>query len=173
MEHGEKCDVMNNTLGEDHFYQMDNQVPLYSCMATGAKNLLDDAPFYSRWISARRRTLNIFDSHLIFGDWVINYDVILSANLFKTKSGIISSYLLKIQTPEGSFQFGLSANKFWSSDLPFVVKRMEGKPRGCLSPCAVKPGNRKCSLNACEGPRKQALVSPLSPGPSSACGHND
>lgn len=71
--------------------------------------------------------LNVFRDRLECGNWTIPYSAIEQAVLFETKQWFIPCYILKIQTADSAFQFGLNPGKFWGGDLPFEVERQKGR----------------------------------------------
>ncbi len=106
---------------------IDNSSPIRSCMVKAVKGAPDDFAYGMRWVTSQRGLLKIFQDHLKCGDWSITYSEVEEAELFKTRSGFIPCYILKIKTRSSTYQFGLNGSKFWEGELPFEVKRTKGK----------------------------------------------
>lgn len=103
--------------------------PLYRCMTKGVKDAPESFEYGPSWVTARRGMLSVHPDRLECGDWTIPYPDISRAVLFKTSSMFIPCYILKVKTATHSYQFGLSGNAFWSTDLPFPVTREKGRLR--------------------------------------------
>ncbi|RYD22252.1 MAG: hypothetical protein EOP88_08825 [Verrucomicrobiaceae bacterium] len=102
---------------------------LYRCMTKGVKDAPESFEYGASWVTARRGMLSVHQDRLECGDWTIPYSAISQAVLFKTSQMLIPCYILKVRTATDSYQFGLSGNKFWSTDLPFPVTREKGRLR--------------------------------------------
>ena len=97
---------------------------IYTCMVKGITS--DKYEFIGRspeWITARRGLLKIFDDHLECGDWIIQNTEIESAALKTRRFLFLGGHILMIKTAKTVFQFGVNANPFWASGLPFPVTR--------------------------------------------------
>lgn len=80
------------------------------------------------WLLSRRAMLRIYDDHLECANWRIAYGEINNAILYSVRSlFIIPGFVLRIETPEACYHFGLNPNRYWSGDLPFEVTRTRGK----------------------------------------------
>lgn len=101
---------------------------LESCMAKAIKTNREEFTRSSKWVLARRGTLFVKKDKLQMDKWVIPYPEIEDAILFKTKTlFFITSYILMVKFKGEIYQFGLNPNSYWEGDLPFPVKREEGK----------------------------------------------
>lgn len=105
----------------------DSTAPLYRCMTKGVRGPAEAFQYGLKWITARRALLKVFADRLECGDWTVPYAAFQEAELFKTRSGIIPCYILKVRTATETYQFGLNGNKYWAGNLPFEVKRTEGR----------------------------------------------
>lgn len=91
------------------------------------------------WLLSRRGTLKVFDDHLECGDWCVNYADIREAVLYSVRSNfVIPCYVLKVETAEKQYHFGLNPGKFWKSELPFPVRREKGRLGYSLFSLAVR-----------------------------------
>ena len=82
------------------------------------------------WVTSRRAILKIFDNHLECGNWTVNYSEIRNAKLYSFRSPVlrVPGYILTVETDDLTYHFGLNGwGKFWKGDLPFDVKREQGK----------------------------------------------
>jgi hypothetical protein len=80
------------------------------------------------WVTARRARLKVFDDRLQCGDWTVAYGDIARAILFSVRSNfVVPGYVLKIETRDRTYHFGLSSAKHWKGPLPFPVERMRGR----------------------------------------------
>lgn len=99
-----------------------------SCMAKAIKTDSEDFKRSSKWALARRGSLIVKEDELQMNQWVFPYSEIDEVVLFKTKTlFFITCYILMIKFKGDIYQFGLNPNKFWEGELPFPVKRQEGK----------------------------------------------
>ncbi len=98
-------------------------------MTKGVKEAADQFAYGPSWVTSRRAMLKIFPDRMECGDWHISYDQMQRAVLFETKQWFIPCYVLKVQTEDHTYQFGLNSNKFWKGDLPFRVEREKGRLR--------------------------------------------
>ena len=101
--------------------------PLHQGMTKAIEGAPEDFGYSPKWITSRRAQLRVFEDRLECGDWTILSSQIEKAELFKTRSGLMPCYILKILTGEQSYQFGLNPSKYWKTELPFPVDRTEGK----------------------------------------------
>ena len=94
--------------------------PKYKCLTKATTDEFDQFKFGS---------LQVFDTHLKFRDWNIQYDEIKNATLYSFKEMLfIPGYILKIETENKCYHFGLNGNEFWGNDLPFTTQREKGMP---------------------------------------------
>ena len=105
----------------------DDVAPIYRCMTKGVRGAPEEFEYGLKWITSRRAFLEVFQDRLECGDWNIPFEEVREAELFQTRSGIVPCFILKARTAENTFQFGLNGNKFWKGDLPFEVKRTQGR----------------------------------------------
>ena len=109
---------------------------IYRCMTKGVEGSAEEFEYGLKWITSRRGSLKVFQDRIECGDWEIPYASIEDAELFQTRSGFIPCFILKVRTPDKTFQFGLNGNKFWKGELPFRVKRTKGRLKySALSVC--------------------------------------
>lgn len=101
--------------------------PLYRCMTKGVRGASEAFEHGLSWVTSRRAFLTVWPDRLECGDWSIPHSTITQAVLFKTRQMFIPCYILKLQTQDATYQFGLNGNKYWASDLPFPVARETGK----------------------------------------------
>ena len=79
---------------------------------------------------SRRGSLKVFAAHLECGDWGIDYSDIKNAVLCSFRSFFlrIPGHILTVETEDRTYHFGLNGwGRFWKGDLPFEVKRENGK----------------------------------------------
>ena len=101
---------------------------LFQCMtkATTAKG--NQFRIGIPWAFSRRAFLKVFDDHLECGDWRIDYTSINDATLFAYRSVFyIPGYVLRINTDEKTYNFGVNGWKYWEGELPFPVRRDKGR----------------------------------------------
>ncbi len=104
--------------------------PLFQamCKATTAEG--DQLKVGPNWIVARRGRLKLFEDHLACGDWQIPFADIQLAELNSVRSAFFyRGYVLKVETAERTYHFGLNGNRFWEGDLPFPVERKQASLR--------------------------------------------
>lgn len=101
--------------------------PLYRCMTKGVRGASEAFEYSMSWVTARRAFLHVWPDRLECGDWTIPFPAITQAVLFQTRQAFIPCYILKLQTQDAAYQFGLNGNKFWAGDLPFPVTRETGR----------------------------------------------
>jgi len=102
--------------------------PLYTCLTKVTRAEGNQLKYGPNWILARRARLKLFEGHLICGDWNIPYSAINKAVLYSIRSTFfIPGYVLKLETSEKTYHFGLNCGTFWKGDLPFPVERKRGK----------------------------------------------
>ena len=104
---------------------------IHQCMAKGVIAEGDQLKHGPKWILARRGRLKIFQDHLECGNWTIEYRDIKNATLYLVRQYIIvipiPAYVLKIETEDKTYYFGLNPNKYWKNELPFPVERQKGR----------------------------------------------
>jgi hypothetical protein len=102
--------------------------PLYSCMtkATSAEgDMLKRGP---NWLLARRSRLSVFSDRLECGDWTIRNEEIEHAVLYSIRQSLfIPGFVLKIETQDKTYHFGLNYSSFWKEELPFPAARERGR----------------------------------------------
>lgn len=103
------------------------QEPIYRCLTKGVKGASEAFAYGLSWVTARRSFLSIFHDRLECGNWIIPYGTMTRAVLFETRQMWIPCYILKIQTADACYQFGLNGSKFWAGELPFAVTREAGR----------------------------------------------
>ena len=80
------------------------------------------------WVLSRRGILKVFGDRLECGDWRIPYSDISEAVLYSIRSILfIPGYVLRIQTKDRTYHFGMNWGAFWKGQLPFAVRREKGK----------------------------------------------
>jgi hypothetical protein len=88
------------------------------------------ARFSHRWLFARRGSLRLTDRALEFEDWVIPYEELRDAVIYRAPSHTSAASILVISSPNGTYQFQLLSTSpfhyaigtFWSTELPFHVR---------------------------------------------------
>lgn len=100
---------------------------LFRGMTKAVQGAPEDFGYNAKWITSRRAALEVYEDRLKCGDWTILYTDMKEAELFKTRSGLIPCYILKVLTDGDSFQFGLNPSRYWKGELPFAVERTEGR----------------------------------------------
>ncbi|MBA4031232.1 MAG: hypothetical protein C0478_10150 [Planctomyces sp.] len=114
---------------------------LHQCLTKATIAEGDQRQYGPRWITARRGKLQVFDDHLHCGHWSIPYPEITDAVLYSFRSTFlrIPGYLLTVSTAEKTYHFGLNGwGSFWKNDLPFPVRREQGKLRYTWFSIAVR-----------------------------------
>jgi hypothetical protein len=102
---------------------------LYKCMTKAVLSDTDQLQYGPNWLYSRRAVLKIFEDHLECRDWTIHYEEIQEAILYSIRSFFIPGYVLRIQTRDKTFWFGLNWGKFWSNNPPFPMKRERKRMR--------------------------------------------
>lgn len=98
----------------------------YRCLCKAIKGV-DGSPEYSaKWIGSKRAHFNVYEDQITCGSWVLPFEEIISATLFKTKQWFIPVGVLKLVTKTESYQFGFNP---WSHpldhiDIPISEKRV-------------------------------------------------
>ena len=101
---------------------------LYKCMTKATTAQGDQMRYGPNWILSRRAILKVYDDHLECGDWSIDYTTIREAVLLSIRSSFfVPGYVLRIQTSDKVFHFGLNWGRFWKGELPFAARRERGK----------------------------------------------
>ena len=90
-----------------------------------------------KWITSRRAKLRLFTDRLECSDWTIRYDDIREAVLTSFRSPIlrIPGYVLAARTDDKTYHFGLNGWRYWEGELPFPVRRENGRLR--MSPLSI------------------------------------
>lgn len=102
--------------------------PIYKCMTKATTAEGDQMEHGPNWLRSRRARLKVFDDRLECGDWILPFSDIREAVLFRICSTLfIPGYVLRVQTEQRTYHFGLNAGSFWKGELPFAVKRETGK----------------------------------------------
>ena len=101
---------------------------LHKCITKATAAEGDQMKYGPNWAFSRRAPLKVFDDHLECGNWNINTNEIENAVLYSIKSiFLFPGYVLKIETKEKCYHFGLNWGKFWKGELPFQIRREKGK----------------------------------------------
>ncbi len=80
----------------------------YSCFCKAIKGV-DSTPEYSaKWIGSKRESFKVYEDKISCGSWVVPFDEIDSATLFKTKQWFIPAEVLQLITKTESYQFGFN-----------------------------------------------------------------
>lgn len=103
--------------------------PLYCCMTKATRATGDQLQYGPNWIFSRRAILKLFPDRLECGNWCIAYSDFDEAVLYSVRSGLlrIPCYVLRLETSDGTYHFGLNPGKFWKGDLRFPVRREVGR----------------------------------------------
>jgi hypothetical protein len=96
---------------------------LYRCMTKATTAEGDDIRHSVSWMLSRRAFLKVYKDRLECGDWIIPYEAMSEAVLFRTRQLLIPCYVLRVKALGRIYQFGLNPGKFWEADLPFPVRR--------------------------------------------------
>lgn len=103
---------------------------LHHCMTKATTAVGDQRRHGPNWLTSRRGMLTVFADHLECGNWRIDYSDITDAVLFSFRSTLlrIPGCILTIATPDRTYHFGLNGwGRFWEGELPFRVRREQGK----------------------------------------------
>lgn len=111
---------------------------VYKCMTKAVDSPGDQMKYGPNWTFSRRGILKVYDDHLECRDWYIENHQIKNAVLFSLKYFFLPGYVLRIQTNEKTYHFGLNGNRFWKNDLPFPVIREKGKLRYSVSSILIR-----------------------------------
>lgn len=105
--------------------------PLYRCMTKATRAAGDQLQFGPNWTYSRRAILKLFPDRLQCGNWSIAYSDVDEAVLYSVRAGLlrIPCYVLRLETSDGTYHFGLNPGKYWKGDLPFPVRREVGTMR--------------------------------------------
>ncbi|MFD1156952.1 hypothetical protein [Roseovarius aestuarii] len=80
----------------------------YRCVCKAIKGV-DGGPKYSaKWVGAKRASFKVYEDQIACDSWVLPFDEITSATLFKTKQWFIPVEVLKLATKTDSYQFGFN-----------------------------------------------------------------
>ena len=103
---------------------------LYQCMTKATTAEGDQRKLGLSWAFSRRAQLKVYEHCLVCGDWTILHDQIRDAALYSVRSTLfIPGYILRIQTDQKTYHFGLNRGRFWQGELPFPVRREKAKLR--------------------------------------------
>lgn len=83
----------------------------------------DDIRRSFNWVVSRRGWLKVYTDRLECGNWVIPYDDIEEAVVFRVRQGIFPGYVLRVKAQGQIYQFGLNPSRYWAGDLPFAATR--------------------------------------------------
>lgn len=98
--------------------------PVHQCLTKATTAEGDQMRYGPNWLFSRRGMLKVFDDRLVCGDWSIPFSEISEATLYSYQSSFfIPGYVLKVQTAQKTYHFGLNGSAYWKGDLPFPVKR--------------------------------------------------
>lgn len=98
----------------------------YRCVCKAIKGV-DGGPEYSaKWVGAKRASFKVYEDQITCGSWVLSFDDITSATLFKTKQWFIPVEVLKLVTKSESYQFGFNpwAHPTDHMNIPFSEQRV-------------------------------------------------
>jgi len=116
--------------------------PIHQCMTKGIVKEGDQLKHGPNWLLARRGRLKIFQDHLECGNWKIEYCGIKNATLYSVWQYVIvipvPGYVLKIETEDKTYYFGLNPNKYWKNELPFPVERQKGQLKFSLLSIVIR-----------------------------------
>lgn len=82
--------------------------PNYRCMCKAIKGAGGTPEYSAKWIGSKRALFKVYEEQIDCGSWVIPFDEITSATLFKTKQWFIPVEVLKLVTTTESYQFGFN-----------------------------------------------------------------
>lgn len=120
--------------------------PLHSCSAKVVIADGDQLEAGLNWMLAHRAVLSLYDDHLKCADWQVGYGDIRRAEMvmFKTPILRMPAYVLSVRTDANVYHFGLRAEPYWDTSLPFPVTRSQAKLRlsavSVLGRCALIGG---------------------------------
>jgi hypothetical protein len=104
---------------------------IHQCMTKGIIAEGDQLKHCPNWVLARRGRLKIFQDRLECGDWVVAYSDIKNATLYSVRQLIIvipfPGYVLRIETEDKTYHFGLNPSAYWKNELPFSIERQKGR----------------------------------------------
>ena len=98
---------------------------LHRCMTKATTAEGTDIRHSLNWVLSRRGFLSVYADRLECGDWIIPYDEIDEAVLFRARQMFIPCYVLRIKVRGRIYQFGLNPGRFWAGELPFPARREE------------------------------------------------
>lgn len=101
---------------------------IYRCMTKATTAEGEQMKRGVNWALARRGMLKVFEDRLECGDWRIDYSEMRAATLYSFRTLlVIPGFILKVETVERTYHFGLNGGKYWKGELPFAVSRERGK----------------------------------------------
>ena len=104
---------------------------IHQCRTKGVIAEGDQLKHGPNWVLARRGKLKIYQDRIECGNWRIEYGDIKNATLYSVRQYLIvipvPCYVLKIETEEKTYYFGLNPSKYWKNELPFPVERQKGR----------------------------------------------
>jgi hypothetical protein len=107
-----------------------SEKPLFRGMTKGVIAEGDQLRYSPAWITARRGILKVYPDRLECGDWTISFTEIREAVLSSFRSSIgIPGYVLRVDTADRTYHFGLNGGRYWKGELPFPVRREKAKLR--------------------------------------------
>ncbi|MCL2117805.1 MAG: hypothetical protein FWH27_05175 [Planctomycetaceae bacterium] len=115
---------------------------IHQCMTKGVIAEGDQLQHGPNWLLARRGKLKLYQDRLECGNWRIEYRDVKKATLYAVRQYVIvipiPGYVLKVETEDQTYYFGLNASKYWKKELPFPVERQKGRLRFSLFSVVVR-----------------------------------
>ena len=103
---------------------------LYSCRVKALRAAGEQLQYGLNWAFSRRGRLKVYNDHLTCGDWRVEYSEVKAATLYTFRSTFyLPGHILKLETADRTYHFGLNGAKFWKGELPFPVEREKAKLR--------------------------------------------
>lgn len=101
---------------------------LHKCLTKATSAEGDQLQYGPNWAISRRAFLKVYDDRFECGDWMIPFSTFTRATLYSIRPTLgIPGYVLKLETQDKTYHFGLNWGRFWKGELPFVVTREKGK----------------------------------------------
>jgi hypothetical protein len=110
---------------------------LFRVFSKGTRAEGTDVRRSENWIVARRGWLRVFEDRLEMGTWVVPYDAISDATLFRLRS-ILGGYVLRVTTGDQMYQFGINPWALTGRRFPFPHSEQDTRVRYSRFSVAVR-----------------------------------
>lgn len=81
---------------------------IYRCACKANKGFVGTPEYSAKWLGSKRKSFKIYENKITCGSWVLPFEEINSATLFKTKQWFIPVEVLGLVTEKEGYQFGFN-----------------------------------------------------------------